>query len=68
MLRIHLKCPKKLHNHYNPAAHKQAGIKGNCVICAGMYDLWRKSKEIEAEIEREVHRHDSSARNRPPVG
>jgi hypothetical protein len=47
--KIVLSCPK--HKRYNPAVHGQSGIRGGCMFCDRMLDIYRQIKSIEYTAE-----------------
>ena len=50
MLAIHLKCPA--HPRWDPAKRGEGGIKGGCVWCRRIYQLYVEARALEMEMDR----------------
>ena len=49
MLQVHLKCPA--HPHYDPFRRGEGGIKGGCIWCSKLYQLWLEIRALEKEMQ-----------------
>jgi hypothetical protein len=47
-IRQKLSCPR--HPRYNPEREGEAGIKGGCMICSELLQLWRQTTAFQEEL------------------
>jgi hypothetical protein len=54
------------HKRYNPAIDGQGGIKGGCVRCNLLFDIWETSLKLNRLIRKFDPQHDDLERLQPP--
>jgi hypothetical protein len=53
------------HKRYNPAIDGRGGIKGGCVRCSLLFDIWETSLKLNQLIRRFDPQHDDLERPQP---